>query len=388
MKMMLNAKVIGVGAAGNKGAIQLIEDGVVEPTDVLLLNSTLKDIPVQYRHLAIEFAGAIKGCGKERHLANKMAYENLQNGDINLDGLMAPEDKMVIICNSSEGGTGCGASTILGQYFDQVLQAKVHMFVFGGFQEDARGLKNTVEYFKDLSPNYVVQAISNKKFLDECNGNKIKAEKAANAEFSKRISILLGKDIVDSEQNMDETDFYKLTTNPGFMTIEHGSLGKIKNVEEYNKIINRIIDNSKSFDFEATCTKFGVILNIHDKTKDAIDYLHGVIKQKLGTAFDTFLHVQDVGEEEYISIIASGMKLPTDDIQSIYDEFIEQASKVDKSPDKFFDMQFDTSSHDFDMGVGKTSASKIQENKNNFFNRNTTQVKGGKFQNIKVSDEV
>jgi cell division GTPase FtsZ len=201
---MLQAKVIGIGAAGNKAAIKLIEEGIMQTNDVLLLNSTLKDVPAAYKEYAIEFKGATKGCAKERNLAGEMAMENLRNGDINLDGFLSPEDHMVIIVNSSEGGTGCGASTVLAKYFKEVLGANVHMFVFTGFEEDARGLKNTVEYFKDLAPTYVVEAISNKKFLDECNGNKIKAEAAANEEFVKRISILLGKTIVESEQNIDD----------------------------------------------------------------------------------------------------------------------------------------------------------------------------------------
>ena len=45
---MLKTKIIGVGAAGNKAAINLIEKGVIEKGNVLLLNSTKKDIPDEY----------------------------------------------------------------------------------------------------------------------------------------------------------------------------------------------------------------------------------------------------------------------------------------------------------------------------------------------------
>jgi cell division GTPase FtsZ len=383
---MLNAKVIGIGAAGNKAAIKLIEKGIMEQNNVLLLNSTLKDVPANFKDLAIEFKGATKGCAKERDRAAEMVMENLQNGDINLDGFLAPEDNMVIIVNSSEGGTGCGSSTVIAKYFKEVLGVNVHMFVFTGFEEDARGLKNTVEYFKELSPEYVVEAVSNKKFLDEFNGNKIKAEQFANEEFALRVSILLGKTIVESEQNIDAADLLKLTTTPGYMTIESGNLGKLKNVDDFNKVVTSIIDRTKSLDMEPNCTKFGVILNIHEKTRDNVDFLFKVIKEKLGYAFETFTHVQDVHEDEYIQIIAAGMKMPTADIQAVYDEFVERMNKVDKSKDGFFGMNFDTNVTDFDMKNTRNSADEIKANKANFFNKKKTQ-NGGTFQNTSVKEE-
>ena len=69
---MLNAKVIGIGAAGNKAVITLLEKGIiVDDKQILLLNSTLKDVPEKYKDFAIEF-GDTKGCGKERNLAKNM----------------------------------------------------------------------------------------------------------------------------------------------------------------------------------------------------------------------------------------------------------------------------------------------------------------------------
>ena len=45
---MLNLKVIGAGAAGNKAAITLIGKGF-DKKNVTLINSTSKDIPEEYR---------------------------------------------------------------------------------------------------------------------------------------------------------------------------------------------------------------------------------------------------------------------------------------------------------------------------------------------------
>lgn len=390
---MNNAKVIGVGAAGNKAVIKLIEDGVMRKEQVMLLNSTLKDVPAEYKDLAIEFSGSSKGCGKERDLAKRITLDSLQQGKVPLDSFLDPDDKMVIIANSSEGGTGCGSSTILAKYFKEVLKANVHTFVFTGFEEDGRGLKNTVDYFQDLSETYTVQAISNRKFLKECNGNKIKAEAAANAEFSTRVRILLGQDIIESDSNIDETDLTKVTITPGFMTIEHGVLEKCKNVEAFNKMVSDIIDNSKSLDFEPTAKRLAVILNISDKTKDNVDYLFNTIKEKLGTPFETFTHIQSEQEPEYIAIIASGMKMPIDDVKAVYDRYVEATEKVDTSKDNFFSMKVDTKgSSMFDMTNNVQDKTQKIEAKNNFFSglsvaQDSIQTEKGTFSNIKKNTD-
>lgn len=368
---MNSAKLIGVGAAGNKAAIGLIEKGVLPRESVMLLNSTLKDVPAGYKDIAIEFTGANKGCGKERDIAKRIVLDSMKTSSIPLDNFLDPEDKMVIIVNSSEGGTGCGASSILAKYFKEVLKVNVHMFVFTGFEEDGRGLKNTVEYFQELSEDYVVQGISNRKFLREANGNKLKAETMANVEFAKRIKILLGQVIIDSDNNIDETDLTKLTTTPGFMMIEYGELDKIKNVEQFNKVVSDIIDNTKSLDVEASAKRIGVILNVSEKTKDNIDYMFEVIKDKFGTPFETFTHVQSEQEPEFIAIIASGMKMPIDDVKAIYDRYKVAADKVNKTKDSFFDnMKIDMKDENsvFDMGNKEPDEKQIVADRANFFN--------------------
>ena len=279
----MNCKVIGIGAAGNKAAINLIEKGVITQDNIKLINSTLRDIPEGYRDLAVKLSDDSRGgCGKERNLAKNLTIEGIQNSTISsyLDSIMDPDDELVIIVNSSEGGTGCGASSIIAKYMKQVVGVNVHCFVFTGFEEDSRGLKNTIEYFQDLEEDFTVEAISNKKFLDSTK-NKLKAEKAANDEFANRVQILLGQMIVDSEQNIDETDLYKVSTTPGFMSIEHATLEKIKNVESFNKVVTDMIDNSYSLDVsDSSAKRLAVILNVSEKTRDYIDSLQ--VKSELG----------------------------------------------------------------------------------------------------------
>ena len=366
---MLKAKVIGIGQCGNKAVIDLIENGIIGPNDVLLMNTTLKDIPEKYRELAMLIEGT-EGCGKERNLAKKYAMENLKAGKLNLDALMEQDDAMVIIATSTSGGSGSGASTIIAKYFADVLGKTVHMFAFGGFNTDVREIKNTVEWFKDTEPSYVVEAIRNDKFP----GNKNKAEKAANDEFCERVKILLGKTIVESENNIDDTDLLKLTTTPGFMTIEHGDIGKPKSIEDFNKAVIDIVDHTKSYDVITNGPRLGVILDVDDRTAENIDYQYEEIKARLAEEpFEVFTHIQNVNQGNTIQIIAAGLKMPIEEIESLYNDFKDRSDKVDRSKDSFFSMDFDTDSDDFDMGSSQQSADEIAKKKASFFGGSFTQ---------------
>ena len=372
----MECKVIGIGAAGNKAAIGLIEQGIVDSERVLLLNSTLRDVPADYKSIAKKFSDTIGGCGKERKMAQQLMLSALQQDSyINLEGFIDPKDDMVVIVSSSEGGTGCGASIVLAHYLSEVIGLPVHMFVFTGFEEDARGLNNTVEYFQELDPVYTVQAISNKKFLDE-TGNKLRAEKEANKAFANKIRTILGLDLVECEQNIDETDLKKLVNTPGFMIVESVPIvNKIKNVAMFNELCANIIDNTSSLEFMPTAKRIGVILNISEKTKDFIDYSFSVFKNKLGSPFEVFTHIQSEKETEFISIIASGLNLPIEEVETVYNKYIEETSKVEKKRDAFFSkaMQFKKADDDdiFDF-AGKKQNTKLAPDNNTkraFFNR-------------------
>lgn len=389
---MLNAKFIGVGAAGNKAVIQLLEQGVIQSSSCLLLNSTLTDVPEKYKEFAIEF-GDVKGCGKERNLAKEMIVDALSNHTVNLDAFLDPEDKMVVIVTSSEGGTGCGASSVIAQYMKEVINTNVQMFVFTGFEDDVRGLKNTVDWFHDLSEEYVVQAISNKSFLDESKGNRKKAENLANQEFVKRVSTLLGQNIIASDNNIDDTDLYKIDTTPGFMTIEHCILNKIRSVEDFNMALENMMRETHSLDNERSAKRIGIIINCGEKTQEFIDQSFEVIKAKYGEPYELFLHIQNYHDDEYVDIIVSGMKIPFDDVKTTYNKYKKQLESIDMKSDRFFKQNFDTSDADaLDMNskvkvYAEKNTNKLAASRSDFFSK--MGVKGkGEAKPSKTSDEL
>ena len=368
----MQAKLIGIGAAGNKAAMLAIEEGVFTRDQVMLLNTTSKDMREEYNDINTTFGKGPGGCGKERNLAKKLIYDCIKEESINFDGFLDPQDDTIVIVSSSEGGTGCGASTIIARYFKQVLGANVHLVVFTGFEEDSRGLKNTVEYFQDLNEEYTVEAISNKKFLSTSR-NKQEAENKANYEFVKRMRVYLGLDIVDSYQNIDDTDLLKINITPGFMTIETAELPKIKNTQEFINFIDAMIDDTKSLDFESTAKRIGVFFNITERTQ-SINLDNSIIKEKLGEPFEFFTHIQTCPKDsiETVSIIASGIKMPIDEVESVYNTYLERTAKVDKSKDSFFESlsTLEVASEDKMFDLGNREVSTTDKAKKAFFVEN------------------
>lgn len=338
----MNVKLIGIGAAGNKAAINAVENKVIAMEHVMLINSTLRDIPADYKGLKFEYAGSYGGCGKERNIAFDLAMKNLQEGVLPLEEFLcvdneAKKAELVVIVNSTEGGTGSGSSVVIGKYIQQVLGIQVHMFGFAGFKSDVRGLKNTVEWFQELEDEFTVECIENSKFLPECRDNKIKAEKAANVEFGKKLGILMGNPIRDSSHNIDPTDLLKVSTEKGFMIIESTNFEKIKNREQFESIVIDMIDNSKSIDIrEITSTKIAVIININSASTDYISY-EDILTERYGQPYEMFLHIQHEADmPEFIAVIVSGIKMPVEEVQRIHSEYKARMSRLDRTADSFF----------------------------------------------------
>lgn len=386
--MLLKAKIIGIGAAGNKAAIELMKEVPELVPNIILVNTTLKDIPGTYKENAIELKGQFKGCAKEREVANQIMINNLKSGDFEYP--YDENDNMCIIITSSEGGTGSGASIMLAKYISQVYKMHIHFFIFTGFENDVRGLKNTVDLFKELDPDYTVESISNEKFLEESRGNRLKAEQMANKKFCENVRILLGDTITESEQNIDESDLLKLVNTPGFMTIDHITLDKVKNTNEFNVKVTQAIDDSKSLDVEPTCKRMGTILNIDDKSEDYIDYGYSVLKERFGVPYESFTHVQHLHEDNSVEYIVSGLKMPIEIIEETYERFKKESNNVDKSKDEFFGTNFTTDSEGFDSLTSNKKTVNVESSKADFFNSigvKPDNINKGKFTNIKMNTE-
>ena len=278
----------------------------------------------------------------------------------------------VIVCTSVEGGTGSGSAPIIAKFFKDVLNRNVHIIAFTCFEEDVRGLSNTIEFFKEMDSKLIVQAISNSSFLSEAEGNKFKAEQLANEEMCRRIAILIGKNFIVSSQNIDDTDILKVSNTSGYMTVEEKYLAKpLESVEDFNKVVKAMIYNSHSIKSKNPgAIRIGVILNIQPASEDAVDYSFSLIKNAYGNPYECFQQKQWDGKREYIQFIISGMQMPIDEVQEIFDRYNEAFAKVQQGNDAFYQtvngMTLDPSAGRFDMIKPVSGGMSIE----NFLNEN------------------
>lgn len=332
MKVML----IGIGAAGDKAVVDAVERGIANAEDSCIINSTTKDFPKKYEGRKIVLSSNNVGCGKERSISKELTKKAIADGKFSFDDIASYE--AVIIVTSVEGGTGSGSAPIIAKLFNQVYTRNTHIIAFTGFEDDVRGLANTVEFCKELDSNIMVQFISNKAFLTAAGGNKLRAEELANREMAERISVLSGKDFIEGSQNIDDTDILKLSNTHGYMTVEKKYFNKpLETREDFEKIIKNMIYNSATINTKEPCAaRLGVILNISPASDDGIDYQCESLKKAYGNPFEFFTQVQWDGKKEYIAYIASGMKMPIDEITAVYDRYKEQSAKINKNGDEFF----------------------------------------------------
>lgn len=344
MKVIL----IGIGAAGNKAVLEAINTDTINVEDTIIVNSTDKDFPKEYDGEKIILSQNNTGCGKERSIAKKYAVNAIKDNKFNIENI--DNYDTVIICSSVEGGTGSGSTPLIAKYFNQVHRKNVHIIAFTGFEEDVRGLANTVEFFKEIDDNLIVQSISNSAFLKECGNNKFKAEVLANKEMCKRIRVLTGQDFIESEQNIDDTDILKVSNTSGYMTVEKSYLDKaLVDQDNFNSILKKMIYNSKSIiPKDPGAIRIGVILNIDPASEDAIDFTFSNLKSVYGIPYESFLQKQWDENREYIAYIISGMQMPLDEIKAVYNKYKEETEKVNKESDSFFDEMEDLGISDID----------------------------------------
>ena len=339
---MLNVKVIGTGAAGNKAVIDLVSSYGFDPKDTTLINSTDRDIPEAYRKDAIIFGKNNKrhlgGCGKERSIGISLFIDDLNHGRIDLQSLVDSDTNLVIVVSSTEGGTGSATAPIIAKVISETMHIPVIMVLFFGFNTDARGMQNSIEICQEIANKYGVIGISNAKFLEEANNNRSKAECLANKEFCEIVKTLTGHGMVPSSQNIDRTDLFKLVATPGYMCIGSTNIKNAKNTNMINVSIKDAIDNSKLIDHsDKSVKRIGLIFDISEDMEDDIDIGGTEFTKEYGIPYEMYTHIQHTGSTPTIKWIAAGMNLPINAIKDILNSYRERTSLINKDKDSFFD---------------------------------------------------
>lgn len=369
----MKSLMIGIGAAGNKAALAVVNDPTVQikTEDVVLINSTSKDIPKEFNGETVILSEDDSGCGKERAVAKEYIFAAIQSGKLNLEKKSEDYD-IVIVVASLEGGTGSGSAPIVAKYSDEMLGKNTHIFGFTGFEDDPRGLQNTVEFFQEISPSVTVHMIQNKAFMRAVGNNKFKAEQLANKELALRIKLLDGTLLRASSQNIDSTDIYKVVNTTGYTTVEYAELTQdLVDTTDFDKVCKAMIYNSKSLKTSKGQSRMAIIMNISPASEDAVDNEFRVFKENYGNPYEKFVHkMYEQDMPEFIAIICSGMKLPLDEVKAIYDRYLKESEEVNKEEDSFYDQVHDfkanASNNMFNMG---RPGNKGKANKNDFLSQ-------------------
>lgn len=367
---MLNFKIIGCGAAGNKAAIELLKSGY-DDEQIILINSTAKDIDPKYKDKLIIFGKGLGGCGKERSLGKQMIMDDLKNGKIVPEGMTSSRDRGVILVGSTEGGSGSSIIPILAKYFKEVVGVNVICVLFFGFQDDTRGLQNSIELAQELSNEYTIVGISNAKFLKSCNNNRFRAELKANEHFVKLVNILSGATIKQGSQVIDDADLFKIVFTPGYLMADSIPISNITTIEDFNNVVLDFIKDSKYIDppEEPGVKREGLIFNVEEEI-DAIDYGGLIFNDIFGNPYEKFTHLSTDAKGYSLDYILSGMKLPIEELTNLYNKYIENSKKVDKKKDNFFEMLSDMRGNSEDLQfnmLNSTDGKKPSSSKSDFF---------------------
>lgn len=344
--------LIGAGAAGNKAAIQVVEDGVIPQEDLLLVNGTNMDVPLNYREKCYVLEKVKEsetgfepieeeddgGFGKERTPAKNSTFYALQTGKIPLKRIIQENKyKYAIIVASMEGGSGSGSSVLLAQYIIKACKIPVHVFGFAGFGEGGRGLQNTIEFMQDIDKGVTTHIIKNDSFLSDTNNLKIKSEIAANKEFSNQVKVLIGYLIRESSQNIDSTDRFKTVNTSGYEIVEYKEIdNKIRNKKDFESILISICDESHNMPTSASAKRIAIMINT---SQNGLIYCddYTVLKDRYGSPYEPYWHRQSESDlPDFVAIISSGMKMPIEEVKAIYNKYNEESESVDTSEDEFF----------------------------------------------------
>lgn len=335
---------IACGQGATKAMIQAIKESTISKENCMIVNSTSKDIPNEYQDISIIISDdPDAGCGKVREAATYLMKEYLKYNSEVIKNNIRDDIDFVNIMTTTEGASGSGASVVLAKYIKQVIKVPVNIILITGFESDARGLQNTINYFKDLNgAEYTIRIVSNKKYLER-NVTTFAAEEMANHEIANILSIIQGQYITSSDHNIDTTDHYRILSNPGLMFTGEVNIEnrKYKNTDQSNKDLSDMIDYSSSLDFTPSATRIGIYMNISDSNLESIDTTFEVLKKKLcgqESVPELFIHRQNNSmTDQFIRVIATGIELPKEEVNEMYKKYQSSTKAMNNRESDFFE---------------------------------------------------
>ena len=309
----MNTYIFGMGAAGNKATLDLVEMAIINTESFTLFNTNKGDIPQDQYSKFIQLQSEFQGGAAKDPAVGRAAMQNYLADETNLQGLYnsIPEDvDFTSIITSVEGGTGSGAAPVLAKCIADVFNIPVHLFVFIGFHNEEIGMNNTIEFMKELISlnNVTIHIIQNDKF--NAPTYKLK-EKEANKYVGTLLNIIKGENRENSTQNIDDADAYKLFTTPGIMGIVTINCSGRRSKTDMNAAVVEAFDSSVEADYGGDAKRLAMILNASEPTQEIFDDELTSVRyytNSSGGPEEIYRHIQyDGTTNEYCVIVAAGM---------------------------------------------------------------------------------
>lgn len=361
---MLKIGVVGLGNAGSQVAALAHEKLGVE---VLVINSSEKDLQTIPSNIPNLLIGDTKGAGKERAAAQKFLKESIMGIIKDEEASKIFNQEVLFIVSSTGGGTGSGTSILLSNIVEEVYpNTKIIIVgILPTLKEALSTQLNSIAYMQEL-----YQTLDGATYMLYDND---KLSKLPSTTMMQKIneSIVNDIDVIRGTYQMptryssiDEKDMGNIISTHGRIAIASLTDIKEKDIDEVSLeelLIQQFKTNAHcELQRDKIVHRTGVISNLSDRLNEKFDSHIPTVQEFIGAPVEEFEHIV-VNEDRHLNnnifLIAAGLTQVNDRIRKINDR-IEEINELQKQREE----ESELNSVDFQAMAGKIERKVVDEN--------------------------
>lgn len=361
---MLKIGVVGLGNAGSQVAALAHEKLGVE---VLVINSSEKDLQTIPSNIPNLLIGDTKGAGKERAAAQKFLKESIMGIIKDEEASKIFNQEVLFIISSTGGGTGSGTSILLSNIVEEVYpNTKIIIVgILPTLKEALSTQLNSIAYMQEL-----YQTLDGATYMLYDND---KLSKLPSTTMMQKIneSIVNDIDVIRGTYQMptryssiDEKDMGNIISTHGRIAIASLTDIKEKDIDEVSLeelLIQQFKTNAHcELQRDKIVHRTGVISNLSDRLNEKFDSHIPTVQEFIGAPVEEFEHIV-VNEDRHLNnnifLIAAGLTQVNDRIRKINDR-IEEINELQKQREE----ESELNSVDFQAMAGKIERKVVDEN--------------------------
>lgn len=361
---MLKIGVVGLGNAGSQVAALAHEKLGVE---VLVINSSEKDLQTIPSNIPNLLIGDTKGAGKERAAAQKFLKESIMGIIKDKEASKIFNQEVLFIVSSTGGGTGSGTSILLSNIVEEVYpNTKIIIVgILPTLKEALSTQLNSIAYMQEL-----YQTLDGATYMLYDND---KLSKLPSTTMMQKIneSIVNDIDVIRGTYQMptryssiDEKDMGNIISTHGRIAIASLTDIKEKDIDEVSLeelLIQQFKTNAHcELQRDKIVHRTGVISNLSDRLNEKFDSHIPTVQEFIGAPVEEFEHIV-VNEDRHLNnnifLIAAGLTQVNDRIRKINDR-IEEINELQKQREE----ESELNSVDFQAMAGKIERKVVDEN--------------------------